>query len=399
MTQTVLLTLGRLSKALEIARALANAGCRVIIAEPFRRHVCKPSRYVTASYVVTAPNTDAGAYLREILSVIEKEQVDLVLPVSEEALHVAKLTDRLSEGVRFASEGFERLAVLHDKLAFVETGKKLGFKMPETYSASSQEAQLFTRAGNYVVKPVHSCSGLGLHLCEKGEALPEINVPAVVQRRIDGRHVSTCAITHKGRVIGNVAYEGTVFAGTVAVCFERVDDAPRIAEWVAAFADKTGYSGFLSFDFIIDEEGMPWPIECNPRVTSGVHFFDPPGLAAAILNPDDAQSIELKPRKRFQQAYSTLTEVYGHLLQPREYFRLLKELFTASDIVWNWRDPLPFVLMTPNSWDVLRPAIFEGVSMGEAAMRDIAWFGSETLAGDQSGFSEGIRISDKFHAG
>jgi len=32
MSQTVLLTLGRLPKALEMARALAAAGCRVIVA-------------------------------------------------------------------------------------------------------------------------------------------------------------------------------------------------------------------------------------------------------------------------------------------------------------------------------------------------------------------------------
>ena len=46
MQKTVLLTLGRLPKALELARALHDEGARVIVAEPFGAHVCKVSRAV-----------------------------------------------------------------------------------------------------------------------------------------------------------------------------------------------------------------------------------------------------------------------------------------------------------------------------------------------------------------
>ena len=77
MTTSVLLTLGRLPKALEIARALDSAGCRVIVAEPLRWHVCKPSSSVAFSYKVTAPNVDLDKYLRELLDIIMQEEIDL----------------------------------------------------------------------------------------------------------------------------------------------------------------------------------------------------------------------------------------------------------------------------------------------------------------------------------
>jgi hypothetical protein len=32
-------------------------------------------------------------------------------------------------------------------------------------------------------------------------------------------------------------------------------------------------------------------------------------------------------------------------------------------------------MMTPHSWEILKPAIFAGISMGEAATRDIVWNG------------------------
>ena len=44
--KTVLLTLGRLPKALELARALRAAGARVLVAEPFAKHLTGTSRAV-----------------------------------------------------------------------------------------------------------------------------------------------------------------------------------------------------------------------------------------------------------------------------------------------------------------------------------------------------------------
>ena len=62
---TALLTLGRLPKALDIARALHGAGVRVIVAEPFRRHLSGVSNAVDRNFVVTAPAVDGPRYLDE----------------------------------------------------------------------------------------------------------------------------------------------------------------------------------------------------------------------------------------------------------------------------------------------------------------------------------------------
>ncbi|MEE4299565.1 MAG: hypothetical protein V2J24_08990, partial [Pseudomonadales bacterium] len=99
MTTTVLVTLGRLPKGLELARALAGAGCRVIVADPFGWHLTRLSRAVARSVRVTAPNDDAGAFQRDLLRIVAEEGVDRVVPVSEEIFHVAELRDALPEGV------------------------------------------------------------------------------------------------------------------------------------------------------------------------------------------------------------------------------------------------------------------------------------------------------------
>ncbi len=376
-TGTVLVTLGRLPKALELVRCLHKAGCRVIIAEPFRWHLCRPSRAVAACYQVTAPNRDSAAYLNELLDIISREDVQWVLPVSEEALHVAGLAERLPPGVTLCCAQFDVLNSLHDKSRFADYCVDNRLPVPETFPEGSAGARRLMESGNYVAKPAHSCSGIGIELCLGGRK-HSLGAPGMlVQRYVTGDHLSSLSLLHKGRELGTVVYRGTVLSGTVAICFERIDNAPSVTEWIRKFSESTDYSGFAAFDFVVDDKGEALALECNPRPTSGVHFFLEADLARAILTPDAVKHIGFKPIRRMQWAYSTLTEAYAALLQPREALRRFKQLFTSRDVVWSLTDPLPFLLMTPMSWEILWPAITTELTLGEATQNDIAWLSAD----------------------
>ncbi|MEM6300272.1 MAG: ATP-grasp domain-containing protein [Pseudomonadota bacterium] len=378
--KTVLLTLGRLPKALALARACKRAGCRVLVADPFRWHLCRPSRDVDRCYRVIAPNDSRSGYLTEILDIIQRESVDLLIPVSEEALHVTDLAARLPSGCTLWGTSSEELKRLHDKARFARYAESLGLDTPETHLAHTPEARALACRQSYVEKPLHSCSGIGLRIAEAGSPLLADDSSCVVQAFVPGDHISSLSIVDHGREIASVFYRGRVFAGTVAVCFERVDECRAVQEWVSRFVDQSDYNGFLAFDFIIDDSGKAKAIECNPRATSGVHFFEAEQLGAALLNPAQTASIRLASQSRFQWAYSTLTEAYAALRTPREFRRRFKEMLAARDVVWSASDPLPFLLMTPMSWEILWPAISTDATLGEATQRDIAWFGQGDAA-------------------
>ena len=87
---TVLITLGRLPKGLELARALAGAGCRVLVAEPWRWHLTRLSGAVDACHVLPPPATRPDDYDQALRDLVDAEDVDLVVPVSEEILHVSR---------------------------------------------------------------------------------------------------------------------------------------------------------------------------------------------------------------------------------------------------------------------------------------------------------------------
>ena len=119
-------------------------------------------------------------------------------------------------------------------------------------------------------------------------------------------------------------------------------------------------------------EQRAWGIECNPRLTSGIHFYDPESLVQCLGGSAPSRSTLRTAPARWQWAYSVLTEAYRYIFQPRRFFAHLKTLFSARDVVWDMADPLPFLLMTPLSWEILWPAMTTGISLGEASQRDIA---------------------------
>lgn len=388
MSKTVLLTLGRLPKALELARSLSEAGCRVIVAEPFAWHICRISRSVAKSYRVAAPNTDREQYVADLARVIERERVDIVVPISEEAIHAMAVRDRVPASVRFYSPPRDVLMRLHDKLSFSHAAHACGLDVPPTYRIEDAQAVSLSQRQSVVVKPTHGCAGIGLHILEAGDPLPAVTDtgPAIVQAHVEGRHLSSFSIAHEGRLLGTVLYEGTVFSGTVAVCFARVEPLPRVLAWIERFVRELEFDGFIAFDFIIDSDERPWAIECNPRLTSGVHFVEHADLARAVLDPAASSTLRVRPQRLFQQFYTVLTETQKSIVNRRRFAANFAQLRAAPDVVWLRSDPLPFLLMTPVCYELLARTIFRGESFGEAATQDIAWFGdSDGPAGATDG--------------
>jgi predicted ATP-grasp superfamily ATP-dependent carboligase len=373
MPQTVLLTLGRLPKAIELVRAFASAGYRVIIAEPHRWHLSRVSNQVARCYQVTPPVTDARAYLDELLRIVVDEQVSLVVPVSEETMHAAALKARLPSGVRMFCPDQPVLLALHDKQRFIELAEAAGLTVPRTFALTDPKARELSATQDFVVKPRFSCSGRGVQLLKKGDALPVLGEPAVVQQFIAGQVMSTFSIAREGQVLVTAVYQGSVMSGTVSVCFERVEH-PGITRWVEAFVAARRHDGFISFDFVVDAQGTAFAIECNPRVTSGAHFVESAFIASAILQREGPRPAPFRQNRLSQQFYPTLTETQKSVFSPsfKKNFRFLTQ---ARDVVWDWKDPLPFLTMPLTAWRILSYAIFNKTSLGEASTYDIEWYG------------------------
>jgi hypothetical protein len=380
---TVLITLGRLPKALDLARGFAEAGCRVVVAEPFGVHLTRASRAVARCYRVPAPTLDQAAYLAALASIVRREAVDLVVPVSEETMHVAFLADRLAPSVRVFTMPAAAVLDQHDKGGFVRFASACGLAVPQTHPLGSQAATRLAQESDVVVKPVFGCAGRGMHIVERGHPLPVADAenPAIVQAFVSGSLFSTCTLAVSGRAIATSIYRGTLMSGSVAIAFARLAAHPAIEAWVGRYVAQSHWTGFISFDLIVDAAGAVFGIECNPRATSGLHFWRSVDVARRILAPQSDLPVRFRPEFELQHFYSTLTEAQAAMFRGTGLTSALRQLVSIRDVSWDWRDPMPFVTMPLTSWRILRLALAKRARFGEVAMLDLGWYGPGGTAG------------------
>ena len=361
----VVLTLGRLPVALDLARSFAGLGYRVVVAEPFSMHLCRMSRAVAKSIRVTDPRRDADAYLDDLERVIRDEGAALVVPVSEETPRVAALRGRLPDDVSVFCASQSDVLALHDKYRFAGAAHRLGLDAPPSRLPGG--ADDFVADDGYVIKPRYSCSGRGVRFSDRPTGAGD---GEFVQARVAGDEVSGFAIASNGQVLVSTTYRATVTSGSVAVCFESTDRIPTVERWMKTFVAAIRHTGFIAFDFIVDEEGRCWAIECNPRATSGLHFVPQSDLAGLIVGTAESAATY---EGVLTESWSCFTALLGSLPNPRRFRHTLAELRRARDVSWRAADPWPFVLMPVNTAPLLGRALRAGETIAAVAMRDLEW--------------------------
>lgn len=371
----MLLTLGRLPVSLHLARALHAQGFRVIVAEPFRFHLCRLSKAVDKSIQVVAPTIDLEAYLSSLQRIITEEDVSLVIPVSEEVMYVAALKNQLPAGVRMLCMDQQTLVQLHDKYEFFQLAQRHGVPVPQTFKADSVLSGTANLMADIVVKPRLSCSGMGVCYLSSAKRLTPMqkNDKYIVQQRMTGAACCSFSIAANGVVMHTVCYRSLEMSGSVSVSFEYLPVPARIAESVNAIVKATAYTGMISFDFMADEKGEWRAIECNPRATSGLHFLPFDVVYEALIKANSI-AVETAPlADRLQEFWSCLTSVEAQLFKGKLYRSGWRRLFTTKDINWSWSDSKPFLLMSFILAPLFIKAIVMRTPMTELLMKDVGW--------------------------
>lgn len=384
---TVLLTLGRLPVALELARAFQTSGWRVVVAEPFRWPMTRLSRSVAKSIQIVAPNVDPEAYLTQLIAVVRDEAVTLVVPVSEEMLYVSRLHGMLATKVPVVCMPYQALFQLYDKWAFNQLLVSIGLPAPASCLIENVEQHPSLFMADYIVKPRLSCAGQGVSYYSAGNIPDKLHQldGLIAQQQLGGELCCTFAFVLKGSCTELVAYRSLLNAGSVSVCFERMDVPGKVAEQVKTIASHTAFSGMLSFDFMRDGQGQWLAIECNPRATSGLHLLERSSIATLMLNLAEQQCVGIpgksiahvakadKKPARMQEFWSALSTLDVRLLRGRFKLREWRNLISTRDINWSVRDPLPFVLLVVIMWPILWQAIKQKRAVSELLMQDVQW--------------------------
>ena len=382
---TILITGARAPVALHLARLMTGAGHRVLMADSLPSPMAAASRMQDGFHLLQPPRfrfAEFGAALRGLLA---REAVDLVIPTCEEVFHLSRLQAEGAEVPLFAP-GLPLLAEVHDKYRFILLCARLGLEVPQTrlLTTVGDLAPLRGKAADLVFKPVWSRFATQVLIRPGARALarivPTAAAPWVAQRALAGDEISAYAVAQAGRLQALALYRGLYRAGKgAAVAFAPVTDAAA-AEFVACFVAGTGWTGQVSFDLMRLADGRVLPLECNPRATSGLHFFrDPKGFAGVL------QDGEARPDVTAPQGVRLALWLYGlpQALWSGSVAPFRKALREVEDVL-DWPgDPGPKRAQFTALRAIAGRALRDRISLQQASTRDIEWNG-EGLARDHS---------------
>jgi carbamoylphosphate synthase large subunit len=356
--RTVLISGGKMTKALHLARAFHRAGHRVILVESERYRLTghRFSRAVARFH--TIPAAGEPGYAQALVDIVVGEEVDVYVPVCspasarDDALARATLSEHC-EVLHFDPETLTRL---DDKEAFSRAAAAAGLPVPDAHRITDPGQVLdfdFDAEGRhppYVLKsiaydPIRRLDMTPLPQPDEARTraflasrpISEAN-PWVMQAFIDGTEYCTHTTARDGQVAQYCCCESSASQ----LNYEQVD-VPAIEAWVRRFVAFHRLTGQVSFDFIRSADDVVYAIECNPRTHSAITmFYDHPDVARAYLDDDVAT---VTPRPQSRPTYWLYHELWRALRDPRHGAGPLRRILRGREAIFDWGDPLPFLMV------------------------------------------------------
>jgi hypothetical protein len=336
----VLISGARAPVALHLAQLLVQAGHPVTLVDHLKYPIAAASR-LGIGYHRIPPFTTKPQAAREALSeVVASKGIKTVIPTCEEALHLGAIWAKNPMGAELFAPDFQLLKRAHNKFDFIQLCDEIGLDTLDTHLLTSQAdyADFAASARDFVFKPVWSRFGSNVLIRPDAASLrrvkPTGRAPWVAQSYASGTELCAYAVARQGRPVVLAAYRGLVRAGPgAAVCFEPAD-AETVRPFVERFIQATGWTGQVSFDLMRTDDGRVVPLECNPRSTSGLHFFTDGAAFARALFADGA---EVNPDVDGPQSVRLALWLYGlPMMLQRQQRLVFQDALRRSGDVMGW---------------------------------------------------------------
>ena len=352
--KTVLISGGKMTKALQLARSFHSAGHRVVLVESakYRFTGHRFSRAVHAFHCVPEPT--APGYAEALRDIAVLESVDVFVPVSSPAgsLPDARAGELMRDFCDVVHVDAATVRMLDDKTEFSLTAGSLGLRVPDFHRITDPQQVVdfdFPPGRSYILKRIAYNPVGRMDLTRLSAETPERNAdfarslpisvddPWILQEFVEGQEYCTHGTVRNGRLQVYGCCESSAFQ----INYAEVDK-PEIRSWVEQFAAALDITGQASFDFIEAADGHAYAIECNPRTHSAITmFYDHPEVAAAYL--DEGHPV-ITPRVGARPTYWIYHEIWRLLTQPHRAARLSTILRGKDAIFASW-DPLPYLLV------------------------------------------------------
>ena len=137
------------------------------------------------------------------------------------------------------------------------------------------------------------------------------------------------------------------------------------------------FTGMIGLDIIEAQDGSLWPIEANPRATSGVHLFADDGTdwIAAFLG-ERAEPLGSQDTGSMV-GFAMPTWGVADAWRNGKLMELPGDMWRSREVVWRWSDPLPALTVFPAMAEFAWIAWRQRITLHQATTQDLEWNGEE----------------------
>ena len=299
----VFVTDGDQRPALAITRSLGRRGIAVIVGAEERSSLASASKYCARHVTYPSPHQDPNAFDRFLLDFVERERVDVVMPVTDvTTCLVAKNADGLRPFTAIAAAPFAAFDFVSDKSALLQRAAGCGIPIPRTLFVTNRAgltAALDSVEYPAVIKPSRSRirthqGWLATTVHYAGHQVEVMRIyrdvgylaehPSMIQERIVGPGVGVFFLFDRGRLVTAFAHRRLREkppSGGVSVLCESVALDPALVEYGERLLGPLGWHGVAMLEFKQDRRtGQSFLMEVNGRfwgslqlsVDAGVDF-------------------------------------------------------------------------------------------------------------------------------
>lgn len=378
----ILFTGGRSPATLALLRLFGQAGHHCEVAESLQPNLAGASRFCARNHVVAPPRQRTAEFIADLRRILRQQRIDLLIPTCEEIFYVSRHRRELeADGCRVFVTTIDVLTNLHSKYQFNQLLRALKLPAPATERVTSpaQLESLLPEWEDFVLKPEFSRFASAVLVRPAREGLPERLTPSpeqpwVLQEYLPGRQYCSYSVALNGRLQAHAVYPTIYAMGQGATIYFTSVRIPEIEALVTRLVESLDFSGQISFDFIHSRDAY-YPIECNPRTTTGTFLFSPQDELPRAFSSEGPL---LRPQTHRPVALSLPMLVYALPAEWRRSLPILRDLFAASDPLMQLGDFRPFLAQFGLMGKTLLQARRLKLDPMAASTYDIEWNGHWT---------------------
>lgn len=347
----ILASTSRMPFAIDEIRKLGLTNRYVLATDTFAAAPGGHTRGAAERAVTPRPTQQPDEFVDSIIELMGKHDINWLLPMFEEVFYLAANREKIAaahpEATLFFPD-FETLHKVHDKVSFTALCKELGLAVADPITATNEEEfkaaianwdhwfarAAYGRGGMDIITNSGPLAGEG----DVDDIHPTVENPWMVQQFLTGTDRCSWSVAHEGEIVLHSCYEHPLtIDDRGGVVFQSVD-SPQSLEAAQKFAKALNWTGQISFDYMVTEDGTHYMVECNPRPTAGCTIATPEEFDTALFNPDGLVVVPAGRKKKIE--FAVIRDTLRHPSRARSNRSAAKG---ATDVYAGKHDYLPLL--------------------------------------------------------